>query len=129
MLLELTARCRAQDEDERLAPQVERDIEVARPLCRLHRAPARGDRALEAPRAHAAAGRSRLCRQLAGLSNEVRQQLGEIRPATLGQAARVPGRDAGRGVDPAGASETPRERLLIAPQARAKTDMLRRQGA
>jgi tRNA uridine 5-carboxymethylaminomethyl modification enzyme len=30
-------------------------------------------------------------RQLAGLSNEVRQKLGEIRPATLGQAARVPG--------------------------------------
>jgi tRNA uridine 5-carboxymethylaminomethyl modification enzyme len=28
---------------------------------------------------------------LAGLSNEVRQKLGEIRPATLGQAARVPG--------------------------------------
>ncbi len=28
--------------------------------------------------------------QLAGLSNEVRQKLGEIRPATLGQAARVP---------------------------------------
>jgi len=29
--------------------------------------------------------------QLAGLSNEVRQKLGEIRPATLGQAARVAG--------------------------------------
>ena len=29
--------------------------------------------------------------QLAGLSNEVRQKLSEIRPATLGQAARVPG--------------------------------------
>lgn len=29
--------------------------------------------------------------QLAGLSTEVRQKLGEIRPATLGQAARVPG--------------------------------------
>ena len=30
-------------------------------------------------------------RSLAGLSNEVRQKLCEIRPATLGQAARVPG--------------------------------------
>jgi len=30
-------------------------------------------------------------RELAGLSNEVRQKLIEIRPATLGQAARVPG--------------------------------------
>ena len=30
-------------------------------------------------------------RQLAGLSNEVRQKLSEIRPATLGQAARVAG--------------------------------------
>jgi tRNA uridine 5-carboxymethylaminomethyl modification enzyme len=29
--------------------------------------------------------------QLAGLSNEVRQKLSEIRPVTLGQAARVPG--------------------------------------
>ena len=29
--------------------------------------------------------------QLAGLSNEVRQKLSDIRPATLGQAARVPG--------------------------------------
>jgi tRNA uridine 5-carboxymethylaminomethyl modification enzyme len=29
--------------------------------------------------------------QVAGLSTEVRQRLGEIRPATLGQAARVPG--------------------------------------
>ena len=28
---------------------------------------------------------------LAGLSNEVRQQLAAVRPATLGQAARVPG--------------------------------------
>ena len=30
-------------------------------------------------------------RQLAGLSNEVRQKLSDIRPTTLGQAARVPG--------------------------------------
>jgi tRNA uridine 5-carboxymethylaminomethyl modification enzyme len=30
-------------------------------------------------------------RALAGLSNEVRQKLSEVRPATLGQAARVPG--------------------------------------
>ena len=28
---------------------------------------------------------------LAGLSNEVRQQLAAVRPATLGQAARIPG--------------------------------------
>ena len=28
---------------------------------------------------------------LRGLSNEVRQQLAAVRPATLGQAARVPG--------------------------------------
>jgi tRNA uridine 5-carboxymethylaminomethyl modification enzyme len=30
-------------------------------------------------------------RALAGLSNEIRQKLGDARPATLGQAARVPG--------------------------------------
>jgi tRNA uridine 5-carboxymethylaminomethyl modification enzyme len=30
-------------------------------------------------------------RQLAGLSNEVRHKLSELRPETLGQAARVPG--------------------------------------
>jgi tRNA uridine 5-carboxymethylaminomethyl modification enzyme len=30
-------------------------------------------------------------RQLAGLSHEVRQKLAEVRPATLGQAARIPG--------------------------------------
>ena len=30
-------------------------------------------------------------RQLAGLSNEIRQKLSDIRPVTLGQAARVPG--------------------------------------
>ena len=30
-------------------------------------------------------------RGLAGLSNEIRQKLHELRPATLGQAARTPG--------------------------------------
>ena len=29
--------------------------------------------------------------QVGGLSNEVRQRLAEVRPVTLGQAARVPG--------------------------------------
>ena len=30
-------------------------------------------------------------RTVSGLSNEVRQRLGEVRPDTLGQAARIPG--------------------------------------
>ena len=56
----------------------------------LHRAAARGNRAPSAPRRHAASGVARL-REVRGLSNEVRQRLLEHRPATLGQAARIPG--------------------------------------
>ena len=61
------------------------------PVRRLHRAAAGRDRARAAQR------RDRLCRpisttaQLAGLSHEVRQKLAEARPATLGQAGRMPG--------------------------------------
>ena len=39
----------------------------------------------------AAARRSWITRACSGLSHEVRQKLAQVRPATLGQAARVPG--------------------------------------
>ena len=79
---------RRRSTDERIAEQTGAGPDGARALCRLHRAPAGGDRA---------AARARRPPQLppdldyghvSGLSNEVRQRLSEVRPMTLGQAAR-----------------------------------------
>ena len=50
--------------------------------------------------------------EVRGLSNEVRQRLVEQRPATLGQAARIPGRDAGGGIAAAHPSQA---RATLAP--------------
>jgi tRNA uridine 5-carboxymethylaminomethyl modification enzyme len=76
--------------DDRLAPQVQRDLEVRasyagyieRAADEIERARGQEDTPLPQDLDYAS---------LAGLSNEVRQQLAAVRPATLGQAARVPG--------------------------------------
>jgi tRNA uridine 5-carboxymethylaminomethyl modification enzyme len=76
--------------DERLAPQVRRDIEVRssyagyieRAQQEIERSQAHQDTALPADLDYATLG---------GLSTEIRQKLTQIRPATLGQAARVSG--------------------------------------
>jgi len=76
--------------DGRLAPQVSLALEVEasytgyieRAQAEIERA--RGQESLALPP-------DLDYRSLAGLSNEIRQKLGELRPATLGQAARVPG--------------------------------------
>jgi tRNA uridine 5-carboxymethylaminomethyl modification enzyme len=76
--------------DDRLMTQVQRDIEVRasyagyieRAEQEIERTQAHQDTALPADLDYA---------KLAGLSNEVRQSLAQIRPATVGQAARVPG--------------------------------------
>ena len=78
------------DVDERLAPQVQRDLEVrasyAGYIERAHeeieRARTQQDTALPADLDYST---------LAGLSHEVRQRLTQIRPLTIGQAARVQG--------------------------------------
>ena len=62
--------------------------------------------------------------RVAGLSNEVRQKLAQIRPATVGQAARVAGRHAGGGLDPAGASQEIQPRRLMAQDDHAAVDVL-----
>ena len=76
--------------DDRLAPQVQRDLEV--------RASYGGyiERALDDIERASHQEHTRLPEDLdyatlAGLSNEVREQLAAVRPATIGQAARVPG--------------------------------------
>jgi tRNA uridine 5-carboxymethylaminomethyl modification enzyme len=76
--------------DERVAPQVLRDIEVRssyagyieRAQHEIERAQAHQETALPAALDYSTLG---------GLSNEIRQKLTQIRPATIGQAARVPG--------------------------------------
>jgi tRNA uridine 5-carboxymethylaminomethyl modification enzyme len=76
--------------DERIGPQVERDLEVrARYSGYIERAQQEIDRS----RAHESTTLPEDLDYgtLAGLSNEVRQALRQIRPRTLGQAARVPG--------------------------------------
>jgi tRNA uridine 5-carboxymethylaminomethyl modification enzyme len=76
--------------DDRLAPQVQRDLEVRasyagyieRAVQEIERASHQEHTPLPEDLDYAA---------LAGLSTEVRQQLAALRPATLGQAARIPG--------------------------------------
>jgi tRNA uridine 5-carboxymethylaminomethyl modification enzyme len=76
--------------DDRLLPQVQRDIEVRarysgyieRAQHEIERTQTHQDTVLPADLDYA---------MLGGLSNEVRQTLTHIRPATIGQAARVPG--------------------------------------
>jgi tRNA uridine 5-carboxymethylaminomethyl modification enzyme len=76
--------------DERLGKQVECDLEVqARYAGYIERASAEIERARRHEDLPLPADLD--YRSLRALSNEVRQRLAEIRPATLGQAARVPG--------------------------------------
>jgi tRNA uridine 5-carboxymethylaminomethyl modification enzyme len=89
-LLELIGAPAWQGEDERLAPQVSRDIEVqARYSGYLERQREEIERSSRHEATLMPADLD--YQQLTGLSNEARQRLCEIRPATLGQAARVPG--------------------------------------
>jgi tRNA uridine 5-carboxymethylaminomethyl modification enzyme len=76
--------------DERLPAQIRRDLEV-RACYNGYIERQRAE--IERSERHAltALPQDFDYRELAGLSNEVRQKLLEIRPATLGQAARVPG--------------------------------------
>jgi hypothetical protein len=99
--------------------QVQRDLEVRasyagyieRAMDEIERAQGQQDTPLPAELDYATLG---------GLSNEVRQKLMQIRPATIGQAARVPGRDARGGIDPAGAPAPARRARGVAPlRARA----------
>jgi tRNA uridine 5-carboxymethylaminomethyl modification enzyme len=81
---------RAAPLDERLPAQVQRDLEVRasyagyieRAMDEIERAQGQQDTPLPAELDYTTLG---------GLSNEVRQKLMQIRPATIGQAARVPG--------------------------------------
>jgi tRNA uridine 5-carboxymethylaminomethyl modification enzyme len=76
--------------DERLVPQVRAQVEVRakyagyieRQQQQIERARCNEEMALPAELDYA---------RMSGLSHEVRQKLSEVRPATLGQAARVPG--------------------------------------
>jgi tRNA uridine 5-carboxymethylaminomethyl modification enzyme len=77
-------------DDDRLAPQLRTALEVrARYSGYIERAQEEIERARR--NEHTPLPHDLDYRQLAGLSNEVRQKLVAIRPATLGQAARVPG--------------------------------------
>ncbi len=76
--------------DDRLAPQLRTALEVRASYSGyIERAEAEIERSRR--NEHTALPANLDYRGLAGLSNEVRQKLSEIRPATLGQAARVPG--------------------------------------
>ena len=76
--------------DDRLAGQVQRDLEVrARYGGYIERAADEIERASR--QEHTLLPQDLDYASLAGLSNEVRQQLAAVRPATVGQAARVPG--------------------------------------
>ena len=80
----------AGDPDERIGAQLRTALEVrARYTGYIERAREEIERAQR--NEHTTLPADLDYRQLAGLSTEVRQKLSEIRPATLGQAARVPG--------------------------------------
>ncbi len=85
------AECATADlTDDRLAPQLRTALEVrARYNGYIERAQQEIERARR--NEHTPLPQDLDYGALAGLSNEVRQKLREIRPATLGQAARVPG--------------------------------------
>ena len=76
--------------DARLPAQVRTQIEVHAKLRRLHRA---AQEEIERTRRHeeTALPSDLDYHSLQGLSHEVRQKLARCRPATLGQAARLPG--------------------------------------
>ena len=89
-LIELAGAPVPSADDERLPEQVSRDIEVHASYSGYIE---RQEQEIERQRRHE---ELRLpadldYRALAGLSNEIRQKLAEVRPDTLGQAARVPG--------------------------------------
>jgi tRNA uridine 5-carboxymethylaminomethyl modification enzyme len=90
-LIELDAQLQmAPLPDDRLAPQVQRDLEVRASYAGyIERAADEIERASR--QEHTPLPQDLDYASLAGLSNEVRQQLAAVRPATLGQAARVPG--------------------------------------
>ena len=76
--------------DDRLAPQVQRDLAVRASYAGyIERAEQEIERASR--QEHTPLPEDLDYASLAGLSNEVRQQLAAVRPATVGQAARVPG--------------------------------------
>ena len=76
--------------DDRLAPQVQRDLSVQASYAGyIERAQQEIERA--STQEHTPLPEDLDYAALGGLSHEVRQQLAAVRPATLGQAARVPG--------------------------------------
>jgi len=89
-LIESGGAASGEDMDDRLPPQLDAELEarvkyagyIKRQEQEVERHRRNEETALPADLDYAT---------LTGLSHEVRQQLGEIRPATLGQAARVPG--------------------------------------
>ena len=90
-LIELDAALQIQPQsDDRLAPQVQRDLEVRASYAGyIERAADEIERASR--QEHTPLPEDLDYASLAGLSNEVRQQLAAVRPATVGQAARIPG--------------------------------------
>ena len=89
-LLELIGPVDTAEPDPRIAAQLGPALEVrARYTGYIERAQDEIERARD--HAHTPLPADIDYRSLAGLSNEVRQKLSDIRPATLGQAARVPG--------------------------------------
>ena len=90
-LIELDAALQIQPQsDDRLAPQVQRDLEVRASYAGyIERAADEIERASR--QEHTPLPEDLDYASLAGLSHEVRQQLAAVRPATVGQAARIPG--------------------------------------